>query len=468
MSKIFAVRRVVLASIIGLAAFAAGAAVYVVYGTEREYQRLIGDGDRAAAAGEGFQALEAYSGAIALRPDSMVAHLKRGLTYEERGELDAAFKDLRRAVELDPTATRPLELLGDVQMSLGRYERAAERYDAYLALDDSSPRVFYKLGLARYRAGDLSSAADPLQKAVRLDKSFAAAHLLLGLCLRDRQDLRGARGALEAASALDPSLTAPREALAALYTGLGETTRAIDQLEALVALDPTRPARLVALGRAYANAGRHEAAVLTLGRAVERFPDSSTAYAALGRVWLEAAETRRDTVALRKAVEALSTAASHTDVSSDALTDLGRAWLLMGDTASAERALRQATATLPVPPEAFLHLATISERAGRVQQARDSLVQYATLIGDHRLLVSVATRIADYSLTLGEPRLAMRWLDRAIDRAGASAALLARLADASWRAGDYQRASEAVDAGLKLDANEPSLVALRRRLQTPH
>ena len=418
-------RRFLIALVILLAAGAAGATAYVVYSTSLEYDRLMATGDRAQAEERPSQALEAYSGAVALRPDSMVAHLKRGMTYLQRGELEAALKDLRQAAALDPTATRPQELIGDVNMALERYARAAERYEAYRALDDRSARVLYKLGLARYRAGVIAPAIAPLQEAVRLDKSLAAAHLLLGLCLREQGQAAAARASLEMAAELQPALTAPREALAALYEASGEPARAIDQLEALVALDISRPARLVALGRAYAEAGRHEAAVLALGRAVERFPDSSEAYGALGRVWLDAAESRRDTVALRKAVEALSTAASHSEVASEIVTDLGRAWLLSNDLGAAERALRQAIAKLPVAADAYLHLATITERDGRVQEARDSLLRYAAIVGDHKPLAGIATRIARHSLHLGEPDLALKWIDRAINEAGPTPALLA-------------------------------------------
>lgn len=461
------VRRFFLALVLLLTAAAAGAGVYAVYATEREYDRLIAAGDWALAADEPFQALEAYSGAITRRPDSMLAYLKRGMTYRDRGELDAALKDLRRAAELDPTATRPQELVGDVNMARQRFDRAAERYQAYLALDDRSARVFYKLGLAWYRGGQSAAAIQPLQQAVRLDKSLAPAHFVLGLCLREQGEARAARAALEAASTLDPALTAPREALAALYTANGETSRAVDQLEALVALDSSRPTRLVALGLAYAGAGRHEAAVLALGRAVERFPDSTDAYGALGQVWLDAAERRQDSVALKKAVEALSTAASHSDATSDTLTDLGRALLLSGDGAAAERALRQAVGKLPVPPDAFLHLATIFARDNRVQEARDALAKYATLIADQKPMAGTAMRIAEYSIQLGEPHLAVRWLDRAIAEAGPSAVLLARLADASWRAGDLTRARRAIADGLKLDPHERTLLALKRRLAQP-
>jgi tetratricopeptide (TPR) repeat protein len=233
--------------------------------------------------------------------------------------------------------------------------------------------------LARYRGGQFAKAVEPLQRAVRLDNSLAAAHLLLGLCLREQGNTAAARAALEAAILLEPGLTAPREALLSLY-GPSEKTRAIDQLEALVALDAARPARLVALGRAYADAGRHEAAVLTLGRAVERFPDSSEAYAALGRVWLEAAEQRRDTVALKKSVEALSTATSHSDATSDAFTDLGRAFALAGDPASAERAFRQALDQFPVQPEAYLQLASLAARTGQIQEGQSALARYIALM----------------------------------------------------------------------------------------
>lgn len=399
--------------------------MYTAYASDREYGRLIAAGDEALAADQPLKALEAYSGAIAMRPDSMLAHLKRGMIYRARGEQDQALKDLRRAVELDPTATRPAEVLADTLLSLERYDQAAARYQTYLSLDDRSPQVWYKLGFARYRAGQIAAASEPLERALALDQSLAEAHFLLGLCLRDRGRSSAARASLETATRLAPALTAPREALASLYLASGDSARAIDQLEALAAIDPAEPARLVALGLTHARSRRYEAALLALSRAVERFPDESAVYAALGRVWLEAAEVREDDAALRKAVEALTTAASHEDVSSTALADLGRAWLMTGNAVAAERALVQAVDRLPVDPEAHLHLAALARRTGRVQQARDALIRYATLVGDDEPLAAVATQIASDSIRLGEPQIALRWIDRAIGDSGLTPALAA-------------------------------------------
>ena len=131
------------------------AAAYGFFETRRErnYRRLIDQGEVALAAGNTSAAIEAFSGAVALKSDSMLGYLRRGEAYRRRRELDDALRDLLQASELDPTAPRPLELLGDVNASLLRYDRAAARYQAYLAIDDQSPRVLYKLGLVRYRAG---------------------------------------------------------------------------------------------------------------------------------------------------------------------------------------------------------------------------------------------------------------------------------------------------------------------------
>jgi tetratricopeptide (TPR) repeat protein len=220
----------------------------------------------------------------------------------------------------------------------------------------------------------------------------------------------------------------------------------------------------VAVGLAQARAGREEAAVVTLGRAVERFPDAPQVYAALGHVWLTAAQRRGDRVALRKALEALGQAANRSDATSETFAELGRAWSLAGDVRAAERALQRAVAKLPVVPEAYLHLADLTAREGRVQVARDALLKYATLVGDDRSLASVATRIGDYSITLGEAALAVRWFARAIDEAGPSPALQLKLADAAWKAGDVPRAHQVVDEGLSAEPDNRALQVLKRRL----
>jgi len=462
---IFDVRRTIAAVIFVAIAGVAGALAFGALANEREYDRLIAQGDAAIAAERPFQAIEAYSGAIARKPDSMLAHYKRGAVYQTQNQLDAALRDFRSAADLDPSSLRAIESLGDVNVALGRHDRAVERYEAFNALDDRDARVLYKLGVARYRAGRVKDAIKPLQQALSIEPSIVEAQYVLGLAQRDLDQLPAARKSLEeAARRLPANQTAAREALAEVYLIDGDYGKAIDQLAALAALEPSRPDRMIALGLAQARADRDESAVLTLGRAVESFPDAPQVYAAIGHVWLSVAQRRGDRVALNKAVEALGHAVGRADATSDTYSELGRAFLLAGDRPAAERALREAVAKLPVQPDAYLQLAEVTGHDGRIQDARDALVKYATLIGDDKPLAAVATQIADYSVRLGEPAFAVRWFDRAIDEAGPSPALQLRLAEAAWRSGDVARAHQVIDEALASEPDNRSLQQFKRRI----
>jgi tetratricopeptide (TPR) repeat protein len=438
---------------------AVGTALAVVsVRNEREYERLVLAGDGALSAADLSAAIEAYTGAITLRADSMAAHLKRGLAYRQRGEPEAALRDLRRAAELDPTAPRVFEWQGDVNAGLGRHARAAERYEQSLALDDRQAEVFYKLAVARYREGRAGAAIDPLRRAVALAPALAEAHYLLGISLRDAGRLDEAFAALNSAARLSPGLLEAREARVDVLQARGDVARAVDELAALAALEPERPERAVAVGAAYARAGRHDAAVLS-----ERFPESSAVFGALGAVWLRAAETG-DAVALEKAIAALTRGATLADPSGETLMLLGRARVLSGDLPGAERELRRAIEQLPTPPDAYARLADVLERGGRPVDARNALVDYATLVAGTPAVGAVAPRVGALSMRIGDPHAAAYWYEKAIAEAGGSAALFHRWAEAEIDRGATNRAREVVDSGLALEPTHAGLLAIARTL----
>lgn len=347
----------------------------------REFRRLIELGDTSLAAGQTSVAIEAFSGAVALDPDSMLGYLKRGDTYRRRGELSAAARDLRQAEGLDPAATRPVETLGDVHVSMGRFDRAIQDYRRFISLDDRSQQVLYKLALAYYRNGQASEAIDTLRQALAIHDRFAEAHYLLGVCLRELRRDAEAVGALRKAIQLNATFPPARAELADLYMAVGRSREGIEQLEALAAIEPARAERLVSVSLAFARLGRTDAAVVTLGRAAERDPGASVVYAALGRVWLEAAEARDDRVALDKALEALRPIASRENASGESLGLYGRALFGAGDSAAAERVLLQAASKVPVDPATFLYLAAAAQRLSHADTARGAIADYVALAG---------------------------------------------------------------------------------------
>lgn len=371
--------RSIVAAVAITALVGAGTAVWLDARQEAEYRRLLTLGDVAVGRGQVSEAIEAFSGALTLKPDSMIARLKRGDTYRQRREFASAVRDLREAVALDPTAPRPLELLGDAHAAMGQLEAATLDYQRCLRLEDRAPRVAYKLGVVHYRNGKVSDAVETLQRAVDLDDRLAEAHYALALALKDSQPPARSERALRRALELDPTLAAAREELVSLYARTGRYRQVIEELEALAALEPARPERLVSVALAYAKLGRRDAAVLTLGRAAERHPDAPIVYTALGRVWLDEAESQGDRAAVQKAVRALAPLATQPTASSEALSMYGRALYLSGSISAAELMLRRATQQMPVHPQAFAYLAAAARRLGHTDEARHAEARYAAL-----------------------------------------------------------------------------------------
>ena len=101
-------RAIVLVALLALAGGGVAAA-YQAVARQRDYAAFLTRGDAALRDDQTFAAIEAYSGAIALHQDSMIAYLRRGQTYQrrgDRGDLERAASDFRTASTLDPTATK--------------------------------------------------------------------------------------------------------------------------------------------------------------------------------------------------------------------------------------------------------------------------------------------------------------------------------------------------------------------------
>jgi tetratricopeptide (TPR) repeat protein len=413
------------------------ASIYQTATRDSEYRVLLGRGDAALRDEQMFAAIEAYSRAIALRPDSMLAHLRRGETHRRRADLEAAARDFQTAATLDAMATRPLEELADVRFLQQRFHRAGEIYEQALRLDDSAARVSYKLALSRYRDGQPDTALPPLDAALRLDDQMTEAYYLEALCFRDQHRPAEAQRALEKAVALSPGLIAAREELADLYGSLGRRGDQLEQLQVLAGLDRHHVERQIAVGQAHAQwaadprenpstrASEADLAVLTLGAVLERMPDQPQIYAALGRVWLDISQMRDDGVALNKALEALERAASSSTATSEVLTIYGRALLQSGRTALGEDVLQQATERYPVDPAAFLHYADAAEQQNHFASARQALLRYGALVGDDEAFPRRASRIAALSLKMNDRAAAAVWVARGLERTPDNPALLA-------------------------------------------
>jgi tetratricopeptide (TPR) repeat protein len=433
---------------------------------DRRYRQILAEGEHALADGQTYQAIELFSGALALRPRSMVAYYRRGEAYAEERLYDKAVSDLREAARLSPTAPQPLEALGRIHEERGEPAQAAEWYrQAVARVNEADPALLYALALALYRSGAPAAAREPLQLALARHDT-AEGHYLLGLVSRDTRNMEEAVASLERAVRLVPTMIDAREELADLYRALGRHDAELRELGALAVLD-NQPGRRVAIGLAESRAARHAAALRTLETIPAGGHDSGLMLAR-GRVLLAEAERTHDRSAVMAALAALEQALGGTARRSEGLALYGRALYLSGDADAAVRILQEALATSPLDVAAFGYLADAAERAGLPFVARKALLDLEALQGDTvtaAVRASRARRMGILSLAGGDARSAVRFLEQAADVTSLDMNGLTALARARWQRGDDEGARAAVDQALALGAPDVELQRLLRTLR---
>jgi len=150
------VKRLAVAMSLALIAVAAAGAVQFL-DRSHQYRRLLASGEQALRARDYYLAIEAFTGALAWRPDSMVAYYRRGEAYRGLRRDDEAARDLREASRLSPSAPQPLVALGELYDLKGEPAQAANWYgQAATRLKDEDPQVLYALALA---GGDIDHPA---------------------------------------------------------------------------------------------------------------------------------------------------------------------------------------------------------------------------------------------------------------------------------------------------------------------
>jgi tetratricopeptide (TPR) repeat protein len=133
---------------------------------------------------------------------------------------------------------------------------------------------------------------------------------------------------------------------------------------------------------------------------------------------------------------------------------------------TAERTYLRAAQRFPVDPTAFREYATLAERHGRLDAARDALVRYSALTaepGTAANAAALAGRIASLSIRLNDAPAALFWWQRAVAAAPDDVQPLIGLAEAQIRMGNRPAARATIGRGLDREPGNPVLLALLRR-----
>jgi tetratricopeptide (TPR) repeat protein len=195
-------------------------------------------------------------------------HNQRGIELADRGWLDEAMNEFKKAIELDPESAHAHDNLATVLAEKGRFIDALESYVKAVRLEPQNPNTYHYL--ASFLSSRSFDASVSLYKhTLELDPEFIDAHVNLALTYGDRGMLDEATSNLEQAIKLDPDDEGARHELAAVLMDAGRFADAIGHLRKICKDYPDHTDAFIDLGIAYTAQGFYREAERALLEALK-------------------------------------------------------------------------------------------------------------------------------------------------------------------------------------------------------
>jgi tetratricopeptide (TPR) repeat protein len=240
-------------------------------------RELSAEGMAAMDRGDWQHAEKLFDDAIRTCPVDAEARRRYAEVLWHRGEANAAMGQLEEAARLSPDKPEVAIRMGEIYLSLDRWENARRAADQALAIDRANPSAWSLRARANQASGDMRQAMADFQRAL----------------------------------ACQPGDPTTLEQLAELYRRMGQPERALTALQTWIDTYPPgdEPPRALHLqGLALASLSRHEAAVESYDLAIRRGGPSPDLYCHLAESELAAGHSEQ---AQRAVEKALSMAPQH-------------------------------------------------------------------------------------------------------------------------------------------------------------
>ena len=113
----------------------------------------------------------------------LVVHLNAGIAYARGGNATAARKSFQDALMLRPDSSDAVRGLAAIALELEDLDEAYQQHRRLIELGEHAPELFYNAGLICQKRGQTEDAVTFYQQALNEDPQFAEALLNLGHAL---------------------------------------------------------------------------------------------------------------------------------------------------------------------------------------------------------------------------------------------------------------------------------------------
>jgi tetratricopeptide (TPR) repeat protein len=213
-------------------------------------------------------AIAAYQQAVYLCPGFALAHNNLGNALKDKELLDRAIAEYRQAISLEPGSAMFLVNLGDALFKKGCLDESIRATRKAIELDPRDVQAHVNLGIQLDRKGDTDGSIMAFRQVIKLDPRRAPAHNDLAIRLKAKGDLEGAIRHYRLAIQLAPAEALPHRNLALTWMAKGDNEEAIAEYRRAIKLDPTEVDSYLGLGAALNAKGDLPGAIAEYRRAL--------------------------------------------------------------------------------------------------------------------------------------------------------------------------------------------------------
>lgn len=221
--------------------------------------------------------------ALSIEEASSFAHNNLGLALADRGAVQEAIKEFRRAVQIDPIFVEAHTNLGNFLDQTGSREEAIVHLRRALQIEPGFVNAHNTLGNILTDGGALDEAVQHFREALRQDPTSAMTHYNLARALAKRGDFEEATAQYRRALEIDPGDSDIHNNLGVLFVSRGDVDQAIQQFNQAVKMNPQYAKAYFNLGKTYAQQGRLDEAVASFRQALQLQPGVAEIHENLAR-----------------------------------------------------------------------------------------------------------------------------------------------------------------------------------------
>jgi tetratricopeptide (TPR) repeat protein len=131
--------------------------------------------------GKYSRALENFDKALSLNAGSneFNIYLNRGVSYLEMEEMDAALKDLTKAIALGPNNASAYHSRGRIYYASKQYAEAVKDFSRSVEINPNNDAAYYNLGMTYFRLEDSKNACENFHKSCSLGNRNACKMIIM-------------------------------------------------------------------------------------------------------------------------------------------------------------------------------------------------------------------------------------------------------------------------------------------------